>query len=408
MVSNFCIKMQVPLTRSSAALWCGMAIIRPQGKVVPSRRLLGAAALARALKTPRAAASPVPEQLPADVAPPSTPDPTKASARPRQPMPDPPKTSAPLRQPMPDPPKSSATPRQPMPDPPEARFPPQPRQRQLPIFFLVFVLAAVALAGAWMTWGPALLPAPGRPQTSDAAAPPPVAPASQQQTACPLQPAVVAASDTDGRFPLQAGVSGLIAADIASFIVIGNEAVAAGRPRDAEAAFLMSCRVADKLGGAGSVGSADAKYHLGSHYSRLAHDGGVAAAADRAELLGRAEPLLQDSLQTYVANYGQAHEKSQLAAQGLAGVRQVLPQAQKVQDVPATATAPVSVPVSESARDTGGPEKLPPPAPPGAGTAQPASPSPTTGAKVETRQDSTAAKKCSQAVAILGLCNPDQ
>ena len=255
-----------------------------------------------------------------------------------------------------------------------------------------------------MTWGPTLSPEAGGPKTNDAAAPPPVAPASQQLSACPLEPAVVAASKDDGRFPLQAGVSGLIAADIASFIVIGNEAVAAGRPRDAEAAFLMSCRVADKLGGAGSVGSADAKYHLGSHYARLAHDGGVAAAADRAELLGRAEPLLQDSLQTYVANYGQAHEKSQLAAQGLAGVRQVLPQAQKVQDVP----APAPVPVSESARDTGGPEKLPPPAPPGAGTAQPASPSPTTGAKVETRQDSTAAKKCSQAVAILGLCNPDQ
>lgn len=307
-----------------------------------------------------------------------------------------------------------------MPDPPEARFPPQPpqaatpTQRQLPVFFLVFVLAAVTLAGAWMTWGPALLPAPGRPQTSDAAAPPPVAPASQQLTACPLQPAVVAASKDDGRFPLQAGVSGLIAADIASFIVIGNEAVAAGRPRDAEAAFLMSCRVADKLGGAASVGSADAKYHLGSHYARLALDGGVPAAADRAELLGRAEPLLQDSLKTYVVNYGQAHEKSQLAAQGLAGVRQEMPQAHKVQAVPATATAtataPVSVPVSERARGTGGPEKLPPPppAPPGAGTAQPASPLPTTGAKVETRQDSTAAKKCPQAVAILGLCNPDQ
>ncbi|MDB5869938.1 MAG: hypothetical protein JWP96_2270 [Polaromonas sp.] len=155
-----------------------------------------------------------------------------------------------------------------------------------------------------------------------------------------MQPAVAAAGEKDGRFPLQEDVSGLMAADIASFIVVGKEAAAAGRPRDAEVAFLMSCRLADKLKGADSVESADAKYQLGAHYARVALDGGLAAGANRAEVLRRAERLYAGSLSSYAAHYGQAHEKSRFASQGLASVRQTLAQAEPVRPAPGPAAVP--------------------------------------------------------------------
>ena len=272
------------------------------------------------------------------------------------------------------------------------------------------MLTAMALAAVWMTRDPALSSVPGKPKTSVAAAPQPVAPASQKLATCPLQPAVVMASEQDGQFPLQAEVAGLIAADIATFIVLGKEAAAAGRPRDAEVAFLMSCRVAHKLKGPDSVESADAKYQLGSHYARLALGGGLAAGADRAELLSRAEILYADSLHTYATRYGEADEKSRFAAQGLASVRQTVAQAQKVQPVPEPppAPAPAHLPAPDLASGTKGPEKPPQPAPPGAGIALTVSPEPATDATVKIRPDSSAVKKCLPAVATLGLCNSDQ
>ena len=174
--------------------------------------------------------------------------------------------------------------------------------------------------------------------------------ASGQLAACPLQPATAIASAKDGQFPLQPGVSGLMAADIASFIVVGKEAAASGRPRDAEIAFLMACQVADKLKGSASVESADARYELGSHYARLGLASSLAAAANRAELLGRAELLYSDSLHTYRLKYGQANEKSLFATQGLASVRQTLAKGDNVQRAPAPST-----PAHESAANTAEP-----------------------------------------------------
>jgi uncharacterized protein YecT (DUF1311 family) len=113
---------------------------------------------------------------------------------------------------------------------------------------------------------------------------------------------------------------------MASFIIVGKEAATAGRPRDAEVAFLMSCRVAEKLKGADSVESADAKYQLAAHYARLALAPGPEAGADRSELLKRADRLYSESSQTYLAKYGQASEKFRFAAEGLASVRQTLAQ----------------------------------------------------------------------------------
>ena len=291
--------------------------------------------------------------------------------------------------------------------------------RTLIVFASGFALAAAAVVAVWMLPSADASLAPGKPKTT-VAPPQRIALGSGQLATCPIEPAAIAASDKDGKFPLQTSVEGLIAADITSFIVIGNEAAAADRPRDAEAAFLMACRVADKLGGAGSIESADAKYQLGSHYAKLALG---TAGANRAELLKRAEPLYRDSLQTSIAHHGKAHEKSQLAAQGLAAVKQTLAQGENVQPKPssttttttapapatATAIAPVPVPVpvlkQELVTDAGL-KKLPDLPPPGAAAVLTLSPSPATDAGAKARQDLPVVKQCPEAVASLGLCNP--
>lgn len=146
--------------------------------------------------------------------------------------------------------------------------------------------------------------------------------------ACPAQPATPVARAGDGRVRLQAEVSARTQADAAAFILAGKEAAASGRPRDAEVAFMMACRIADKLAGVDSLPAADARYQLGRHYANLALTG-PGAAANRGELLRRAEVLYADSARTYVASHGEGHEKSRFAAEGLARVRQTLAQGAK-------------------------------------------------------------------------------
>jgi len=192
-------------------------------------------------------------------------------------------------------------------------------KRQGALFASGILLGGVtaAVMGARILSDSPLIPASGGTVTS-ASAPQ----ASGRVLTCPLEPAVAAAGKKDGQFPFQANLSGLTATEIGSFLVIGKDAAAAGRQRDAEVAFMMSCRVADKLKGAYSVESADAKAQLGGHYARLALDGGFAGQASRPELLRRAEFLYLDSLNTYSSSYGPADEKSRFAADGLAAVRQ--------------------------------------------------------------------------------------
>ena len=216
--------------------------------------------------------------------------------------------------------------------------------RQLVAFASGFVFAAAALAGAWMTLNESSSPASSNPKTIDPAMQPSVS-ASRQLSACPLQPSASAASEKDGKFPLQADVSGLIVADIASFIAIGKEAASAGRLRDAEVAFLMSCRVAEKLKGAESVESAEAKLQLGAHHARLALG---ADSVNRAEVLRQAELLYSDSASVYFSKYGESHEKSRLAAEGLATVRKTLAQGDLVPMQPlVTQSQPRQVNVEE-------------------------------------------------------------
>lgn len=163
---------------------------------------------------------------------------------------------------------------------------------------------------------PATVTAAPKPGTVVAAAP------RHQLSQCPLQPATTPGPDGDGRLKLQADLSGKSTSDVASLIVIGKEAAAADRPRDAEVAFMMACRASDLLVAANTLAPADARYQLGRHYANAVLAGDSGAGPRRAELLRRSELLYSDSLQAYVAKYGQEHERSRFAAEGLAKVRQ--------------------------------------------------------------------------------------
>jgi uncharacterized protein YecT (DUF1311 family) len=154
-----------------------------------------------------------------------------------------------------------------------------------------------------------------------AAAQSPPALAPVQRAACPLQPTLSVAGRKDGQFSLQTDLASMTASNMASFIVLGKEAAAAGRSRDAEVAFLMACRLAGKLKGADAVESANAKYQLAWLYARLALEDGAGASAQRAGLRRRAEGLYADSLRTYQARLGPSHEKTRFAAEGLAALQ---------------------------------------------------------------------------------------
>ena len=225
--------------------------------------------------------------------------------------------------------------------------------RQAAVFASGLLLGAAA--AAWFVMGAhpsrssgnkpipdvAMQPAAVAPRPlAEAAAPttrlPPVSTVeSRQRTECPSEAVTRIARNGDGLFTLQSNVSARTASDFGAFVLAGKEAAAAGHPHDAEVAFLMACRVADKVKGIGSIESADAKYQLGRHYANVALAGGAAAGANRSELLRRAELLYSDSLEAYHVKYGDGHEKSRFAAAGLASVlQQSSPTARTVEVAP--------------------------------------------------------------------------
>lgn len=186
--------------------------------------------------------------------------------------------------------------------------------------FFAAGLAIGAVATAMIVLGP-LSAVRDRPQARPGA--PQAAAVALRGTECPLEPAAAIAGARDGRYRMPADLSGYAATDSKAFIVMGSEAATAARPHDAEIAYLMACRVADRFKGAGSLAAADARHELARHYVNLAQAAGPAAPSC-GELLRRAETLYSDSLQLYRASYGPQHEKSRGAEQGLAGVRQTL------------------------------------------------------------------------------------
>lgn len=205
-------------------------------------------------------------------------------------------------------------------------------KRQFAILAAALALGAAVSAGVWLFINPSSLRMADNDKTTVIPAPVVArALAPEPFAACPSQPAAPVAGQKDGKFLMQGDLSGTAATDTTRFIVAGKEAAVAGRPRDAEVAFLMACRVADKFKGASSVESADAKYQLAWQYEWLAREDGLAAGANRAELLKRADSLYSDSLKVYLAKFGPNHEKARFAADGLAAVQQILANGPPVQ-----------------------------------------------------------------------------
>jgi hypothetical protein len=253
----------------------------------------------------------------------------------------------------PDKPTAGAPSPPPPPDQAKAGVQPPPvalTQGHAAVFASAFALAAVAAMGAWLLPSADSSPIPDQAKTGSLA-PPPMALASSQISACPLQPITAVADKYDGRLPLQPGVAGLVAVDIASFIVVGRESAASGHSRNAEVAFLMACQLADKFKGVDSVESAQARYELGSHYARLALDGSPATAPNRDQLRSHAERLYSDSLHVYHFAYGQLREKPAVASQDLVPVQPTLAQGESLLTAPAQPPMPMFVAPAQNNAD---------------------------------------------------------
>ncbi len=149
---------------------------------------------------------------------------------------------------------------------------------------------------------------------------------AQGRLVCPVRPLLAAAGAKDGQLVPPPNVSGALDKDIDALGVAGKEAAAAGRVRDAEVAFLSSCRVADARKGASSIESANARYQLARHYVEVANAGTNLPAAQRAEMLGKAQAFYEESLQHFRTQLGATHEKTRFASEGLDAARVALRQ----------------------------------------------------------------------------------
>ncbi|HET8746542.1 MAG TPA: hypothetical protein VFM98_13125, partial [Ramlibacter sp.] len=158
---------------------------------------------------------------------------------------------------------------------------------------------------------------------------------------CRQAPILGSTGSEDGQASLQREPAGASEAEVASLLLEGKEAAAAGRQRDAEITFLNACRNAALLPGDG-MPLADAMYQLARHYATVAAFGGQPAR----ELFGRAERLYSASLLAYTARYGLAHEKTRFAQEGLKTVQQATgrsgPVVAQATPVPAPAPAPAA------------------------------------------------------------------
>ena len=219
------------------------------------------------------------------------------------------------------------------------RPPPQPGPpRGLLLLLVIMIHAGLIAALQWeLQWrrGPAeeatvaqteQIPAEAKPPSTTVAQESPAA--EPAHTPCPLRPLLAAAlGGRDGQLFPPAEVADKTEQDIDAMLVAGKEAAAAGRVRDAEVAYLTSCRVADALKGAGSLESANARYQLARHYVAAANAASAAPVAERAEVFGRAQAYYEDSLRRFRAEWGDSHEKTQFAEQGLEATRVALAQA---------------------------------------------------------------------------------
>jgi hypothetical protein len=144
------------------------------------------------------------------------------------------------------------------------------------------------------------------------AAPDPQA-AAKAESQCEGAPLVARTGKDDGQMVLQARPATGSDAEVAALILSGKEAAAAGRPHDAEVAFLNACRNAALIPGQDPLPLADAEYQLARHYANVAAFG----APRSKELFERAERLYSASYLTYAARLGPSQEKTRFAREGL-------------------------------------------------------------------------------------------
>ena len=155
---------------------------------------------------------------------------------------------------------------------------------------------------------------------------------------CEMAPVLSSAGNGDGHAILQANPATATAAEVGSLILAGKEASASGHQRDAEIDFLNACRNAAALPDSDGIPLADSMYQLGRHYANVAAFG----LPNSKDLFQRAERLYSASLEAYRARYGDGHEKTKFAQQGLATVQQVT--GGKPPTVVAKATPPSAAP----------------------------------------------------------------
>lgn len=134
---------------------------------------------------------------------------------------------------------------------------------------------------------------------------------------CELAPLLPGAGDGDGRERLQDKPDAATPDEVATLILSGKEAAASGRQRDAEVSFLNACRNAAALPQGDVAPLADAMYQLARHYANAAAFG----APKSRELFQRAERLYSASLEGFRAGYGEGHEKTRFAREGLVTVQ---------------------------------------------------------------------------------------
>jgi hypothetical protein len=172
----------------------------------------------------------------------------------------------------------------------------------------------------------------------------------RQEAPCPGAMTLPASANDDASFQLIDANAGHKPSDVHAFIRIGKEAAASGRPRDAELAFIMACRVASRPG-TDPVLLADAKYQLARHFDESAAGRDPGFAKD---LRRRARVLYGDSVRIYAVRLGDRHEKTNFASNALANL-----------DTPAASEMQPPVVASARANDTriSGAAAAPTPAP---------------------------------------------
>ncbi|HEY8357767.1 MAG TPA: hypothetical protein VIL30_09930 [Ramlibacter sp.] len=197
------------------------------------------------------------------------------------------------------------------------------------------VLLAAAALGAW-AWQRADKPAPPvTPVASSGASDIVVEPAVPQgpaapaldpavvaaaAAACPAEPLLVRTGPRDGQFSLQAALAANPGTDPSAFVKVAGEMASDGRPRDAEVALIVACRVAAQSAGVVSAPVADVKTQLAQHYAAMAAQ--ESAREQRPALLQRVGGLLNDSAQAYKAALGPDAPQTRLAAQRAAALAQ--------------------------------------------------------------------------------------